>query len=869
MKIRIILLLLFLSGITYFQSALAQAQLPEDLRQLRDIPVFAAEKYGQWAGSGYGMVLETLGEGGNASLPVDETERFNDLPSYRVRVTGENGWWRFILAGQNWESYSIAPYYANGALEFNVKGAAGEEDFQVSISDVVHGRDPLTLPSNEIPVSSLLTVSDEWQQVRIPLTTLLPEPGDFNLEQMYTVDFSSVSGSPMTFWLADIKFTSPDREPAFPPIKLNQLGYLPAAAKVALITGFADELEVQPGDTFEVRELLGNQVVYEGELTLAADEDPVVSGERILAADFSDLTTPGDYYLALDTARADRSPSFTIGDDIYGRFLADTQRYFYLQRSGLALEAQYAGQFARGAGHPQDASAEFRSGVLAARNVAGGWYDAGDFGKYVNAGATAVSDLLWAYELFPNQFPDGQTNIPESGNGLPDLLDEVRWELDWILKMQDPDSGGFYHMVQPTEDGTIPAARGPRYIEDEEGSRTNVRPTSTSASAVAALAQAALVYAPFDADYAAILQSAAESGWQYLEDNPDGVAAVPGPYSDDQDDDERFWAAAALYRLTGEAVYNDHIKAVYQDVPTFFTSEDDNAYGVSIMGMVGWLNYAYSANPDPEAITYFADMFTNWSARMADRWQASPWKLALLDEDFYWGSNYVTLTTPLVMLVGARALGLEEDTAVSISQDALNYLLGTNPLRFSYVSGYGEDSLRQPFSQQWSNDGLPDVPPGILAGGPNAYTNPLLYSNFAAKRYVDSQAAWSTNEHTIYWNSTLVFHAALAAQLANPAGLAPAQPVGSVQATAVAQLPPTPVPEVVEAAEGETAVAVPTPAANVVPSVVEVPASSTLTYILYALISLNVLALLGLILVAAYLRRILARLPKAPGKEEG
>ncbi|MCZ7669345.1 MAG: glycoside hydrolase family 9 protein [Chloroflexi bacterium] len=113
------------------------------------------------------------------------------------------------------------------------------------------------------------------------------------------------------------------------------------------------------------------------------------------------------------------------------------------------LEEAYAGQFARGAGHPQDAEAAFRSGAKPPIDVSGGWYDAGDYGKYVNAGATAVSDLLWAYELFPQQFPDGQMNIPESGNGVPDLLDEARWELDWILKMQEPESGGFTTWCNP------------------------------------------------------------------------------------------------------------------------------------------------------------------------------------------------------------------------------------------------------------------------------------------------------------------------------------------------------------------------------------------------------------------------------------
>jgi hypothetical protein len=474
----------------------------------------------------------------------------------------------------------------------------------------------------------------------------------------------------------------------------------------------------------------------------------------------------------------------------------------------MALDAQYAGQFARGVGHSQDAAAEFRSGSLPPRNVSGGWYDAGDYGKYVNAGATAVSGLLWAYEMFPAQFPDAQLNIPESGNGVSDLLDEVRWELDWIMKMQDPDSGGFYHMVQPTEDVVIPAAAETRFIEDVNGSNQNVRPTSTTGSAVAALAHAAFVFAEIDPDYAAILQTSAESGWAYLTANPAVVESVPGPYSNSEDLDDRFWAAAALYRLTGEDQYDAYLQTIYQDVTTLFDSETDNAYGVGKMGMVGWLCYASSENPNPALMAFFEPLFSDWSDHMTQRWQNSAWNLTLLDEDFYWGSNDVTLTTPLVMLVGAQALGQDTDTAVHISQNALDYLLGTNPLRFSYISGYGLDSLRHPFSQQWSRDGIPDVPKGILAGGPNEYTNPLLFSNFAGKNYVDSNAAWSINEHTIYWNSTLVFHAALASYLGNQSGApaaesstpAAATPVVSEAIATPAPAESQPVEEVVAAA---------------------------------------------------------------------
>jgi hypothetical protein len=839
-------LLLGLMGIVSLVSA-QSSDRPADYRQLPDIHIFADTKYGQWAGSGNGLDLETVGEGGSASLPVDESVRFNDLPSYRVSVTGENGWWNFILAGNNWESYSIAPYYPDGALEFDVKGANGGEDFQVAISDTEYGRDPVNLASDSITISTILSITTQWQHVRIPLTTLLPEAASFNLDQIFTIDFSSVDGSAMTIWLNDIKISSPEKELGFPAIKLNQLGYTPAALKTARVTGFAEELAAVAGDNFEVREVGSNNVAYQGSLELWSDFDAVVSGERILAADFSDLTEPGQYYLALDDPDVGNSLPFAIDTAVYDGLLVDTLRYFYLQRSGMSLDAQHAGQFARGVGHPQDASANFLSGTQPPRNVAGGWYDAGDYGKYVNAGATAVSDLLWAFEFFPGQFPDDQLNIPESGNGTPDLLDELRWELDWLLKMQDQTSGGFYHMVQPTENSVITAAIEPRFIEDVEGNRTNVRPTSTTASAVAALAHAAQVFTPFDPDFGATLRAAAESGWTYLAANPDGIAPVPGPYSDDDDHDDRFWAAAALYRLTGDAVYHDYIKQVYQDVETFFDTETDNAYGVGSMGMVGWLSYVYSSQPDPELLAFFEPLFTAWADRMTVRWQDSPWNLTLLDEDFYWGSNYVTLTTPLVMLVGMRALGMAEDTTVVISQNALDYLLGTNPLRFSYISGYGADSLRRPFSQQWSRDNIPDVPKGILAGGPNAYTNPLLYSNFAGKRYVDSAAAWSTNEHTIYWNSTLVFHAALAAQIANPKD-APA--VSPVQSAAV---PEAAAPNQSAPASGVTA-----ETAAVEPSEAPQPIinNPSMTYIIAALIILSLLILANFVFLYRIWRRI-------------
>lgn len=766
---------------------------PVDYRQLPDLHLLSETPYGQWIGSGNGLEIET---DENGRLPVDPSETFNDLPSYRVRVRGESGWWSFILAGKDWESYSIAPYYPDGALEFNIKVASdGAKDFGIMLNDMVVGRNPENLESNEIKISEVLSETDEWRPVTIPLSALLSEGAGLNLDQLFSVVFSGIfqgaEAQEMTFWLNDVRFTAPGVEPSHPQIKLNQLGYTPAGQKVARVSGFDDALFAQTGTPFTVRDISNNQPVYQGELALLADYDAVVSGERVLTADFTDLQTPGRYYLSIDAYQVADSPLFTIGESVYQDLVVDGLRYFYLQRSGMALDAVHAGKFAREAGHLQDAQAEFRSGSQSPMDVSGGWYDAGDYGKYVNAGATAVSDLLWAYELFPEQFTDEQLNIPESGNGVPDLLDEVRWELDWMLKMQDPASGGFYHMVQDTEATTVSAAGEPRFIEDTDGKRENVRPTATTGSAVAALAHAALVFEPIDPAYAAALLSAAEAGWVYLEENPDGVDSVPGPYSDDDDSDNRFWAAAALYRVTGNQAYHDYVKSVYRDVETFFESETDNAYGVSRMEMIGWLTYAHSEERDPDVMAYFVSLFEEWSARMVARWQASNWDIALEDDDFYWSSNYVALTTPFVMLVGSEALGEMDGTAVVMSQQALDYILGNNPLSFSYVSGYGERSVQHPFANQWSYDAVPEVPDGVFVGGANAKTNPLLYSNFAGKRYLDSNANWTTNEHTIYWNSNLIFHAALANQLSQP-GSAPVFVEPTPLPTTAAELEPAP-----------------------------------------------------------------------------
>ena len=831
-----------------------------NIAPLRALSIFSETAHGQWAGSGNGDYIEN----NNGSLPIvnNENPSSNNFPSYKINVTGGWGWWLTILAGAGWESYSIEPYVETGALEFNIKTADSSSDganLLLTVADVVFERNPKNCEPNPVPLSNYVTVNGTWQSVQIPLTDLVgdgscsnPDSGSaypaglFDPSQIYGLilknaaydanDPNNVDNASFSVYLNDIRWTSPDSEPVFPPVKVNQLGYTPNSPKYALISGFSDVMLANSGDSFEVRQTSDNAVVYTGSLSLVTSND-AASGEKVLSADFSDLSITGSYVVHvpgyLDSAE------FTISETAFDPLVVDSMRYFFYQRQGIELTTANAGTYARGVGHPgtsnpnQDNAAIFESDTNVTRDVTKGWYDAGDYGKYVNAGATALSDLLWAYELFPDEFPDNHLNIPESGNGVPDILDEVRWELEWMLKMQDND-GGFYHMVKSKapdggewdSDTTPDVSPDTRYIRDNDvwgnlGFRTGVKPTSVTASAVAGLAHAAVVYQPIDATFSAELLQAAEDGWTYLQNN-NYISTIVGapysiPYEDydnkpyDPDLDDRVWAAAALFRATNDTQYRTYFDNNYANLLTGFTSTSENAYGVGNVEIPAVLMYFAAGNQTQSTMDSLTTEFYQWRDHMLNRANSSVWQHTLQDDDYYWGSNYPGLTTPLALAVGTNFLGSYDDNIVNLSRQSLNYVLGINSMQFSFVSGYGENSLERPFSQMFNFDGNPGVPAGIMVGGANEYNNALLYSSFPAKKFSDNAAAWSTNEHTVYWNAVLVFHAALIAHEADSTYTPPPTPTPAPSNTPTPQPTNTPTAtplptEIIDVASGENSV---------------------------------------------------------------
>ena len=726
--------------------------------QQNDLILFSNEVLGGWSMEG-GQELDERG-----FLPVDKNMIYNSLPSLHIKTSVNENQWLCSIAPKGWNAMNLEPYVANGTLEFNIKGAKGGEVFEISFGGKrTDGKGDIDIAS--FRTSTQFKITDEWQHISISLKEIMNLSGEADLRSFRQLIFKEVDNGvnekPIEVWINDVKIITPDDEVSQNPIKINQIGYHLNAEKYALISGFAHKFKTPVGTNFTVKDS-ENKVIFKGKLSLVSENDSIVSGDRILKADFSDIKTPGEYLLEVDGVG--KSQKFVIEDGLYKTLLEDATKYYYLQRGNAVIEEKYVEEkFARGEGLPQDRSVPLNSQRenLKRYDVSGGWYDAGDYGKYTNAGATAVTELLWAYEMFPKQFADKKDFIPESGNGVSDLLDEIRWELDFLLKMQDKKTGGIYsHVWAQNYDGTPDIALTmDRYIQDKNGTMTNVKPTTHTADVVAALAHGYTVFKNIDKEYAEKLLEAAKFGYQYLEKNSNLITSMPNePYYDGNDTDNRLWAAAELYRATGEKKYNKYFLNNYRNFEESFEAEK-NGHGWGNMEKVAFYAYLSSKNSASEVKEWFKEKFTSWSDDVFEKTIKNPWKTVLGENDYVWGSNSVIGTTLMDLYVGNKVLGKDNDRTIAMMRTNMNYFLGINPLAFSYVSGYGENCLSHTYSNIYNYDGILEIPKGYFAGGPNQFQGAEL-SKFNARDYVDSGYEWTTNEHTIYWNSVLIFSTA-------------------------------------------------------------------------------------------------------------
>jgi hypothetical protein len=434
-------------------------------------------------------------------------------------------------------------------------------------------------------------------------------------------------------------------------------------------------------------------------------------------------------------------------------------RYFYFQRQGIDLEQRYAGVLARRNLHPGDRTVKKYS----QRNqpnapvfdISRGWYDAGDFGKYFPPAASTVTDLLFAYELFPQLFSDNQLNIPESRNGVPDILDEIKWQLDMMLKLEDGTTGSFYEVAN-YEGDTI-------FIIDTHGvtGAGNTKSTIATAWAAGVFAHAYIVYKdiPLYQTFANQCLTVARRAWVYLEANPNEHSWVNGAgrsyyYDPAETGKIKFLAAAALYRATGEAGYQKYVVDNYRG---FNYSREFNANQVVSIGDIGtgFLHYAMSPNPNANVIRFFRDRFEGFENAILRYYNQNAWPTALVDWAYFWGSNKPMIRIPVELFMCNQVLGKDTTQSIELLQDAVHYILGINPLSFSFISGHGDNCVINIYSGIFSYDNIDEIPRGYLAGGANQYEAGFM-SNFVSKCYIDSDREWTTNEHAIYWNAAMV-----------------------------------------------------------------------------------------------------------------
>ena len=569
--------------------------------------------------------------------------------------------------------------------------------------------------------------------------------------------------------------------PVSPNIHIDQLGYLPNAVKIAVVAnpqvGYNAAQSFTPGSTYQVRDAVTDAVVYSGGLTAwndGATHDQ--SGDQVWWFDFTTVTTPGSYII-YDPDNDVASYPFEIGEDVYVEMMAQAMRTFYYQRFNFAKQQPYAEanwvDAAAFDGPEQGAdtrainpSNPYSSDPATAKDLRGGWFDAGDLNKYVNFADGVIHDLLFAYEQNPTVWRDNY-NIPESGNGIPDMLDELKYELDWLLKMQvttadtsmpnfnSSDVGSVLHKVSVVDwnSGAPPPSA------DTSMHRYAPPTTSATISAAGAYAHAALVYqASSDATlqtFGQKLETAAVNAWNWLQANPaystyDNAGFVNVSAEDNVEYQKANKLAAAIYlfALTGEAEYGSYIEANIADgllINPTDPNDFDNAYllpdGPRLEAGNAQLLYAHLPTANKTIANQIIDKYsfaaTNpWVpyAPFRNFQEKTDAYRAYLDLH-YWGSNRPKSNTGnLLMNMAYYGLdggnGADYETAAS---GYTHYLHGVNPIGifyFSNMSAHGVENSVPEFFHLWFSDGsdwdnvessLYGPAPGFLVGGVNEF----------------------------------------------------------------------------------------------------------------------------------------------------
>lgn len=595
-------------------------------------------------------------------------------------------------------------------------------------------------------------------------------------------------------------------------IRVNQLGYYSGAQKHAtLVSDDALPFDVQLKDS------TGN-VVWNGKSQPKGEKD-IASGENVHLIDFSDFKTAGkDYRLFAGTAS---SFPFDIGIDLYNQMKYDALKYFYHARSGIEIKMPYCEdiKWQRSAGHPDDSVKQFPNKTYVDDNGnvvsyigpstidgSGGWYDAGDYGKYVVNGGLATWTLQNQYELAKKNrntdaYDDGTLNIPESEDGkkTPDLLDEARWNVEYFLKVQIT-SGSTPGMVIHKLADERWTVLGVKPGDDDQ--KRYYYPVSTAATLnfAAVTAQASRLWEEYDEEFATQCLKQSETAWKAALEHP----KIYSPFnnimgtSDINLDDEFYWAACELFITTGKPEYLDYLKESKYALkcPTTLSGESNGT-----PGSMDWSNTAACGTIDlilcrPDGLTAVdldaaarsmeaaADIYLSVQANEGYEvpFEVSTYinefggQSEVINDGYPWASNQFVVNNGMILACAYEFTGDRKYLNGVI--ETMNYIMGRNPINKCYVSGYGENPLQYPHHRYYCpqiDPALPSVPPGFLSAGPNsgcqdpwAAGSGFKANKVAAQKcYVDHVESWSTNEVTMNLNAAFAWLAGYIDERAN------------------------------------------------------------------------------------------------------
>jgi endoglucanase len=636
-------------------------------------------------------------------------------------------------------------------------------------------------------------------------------PKPIRVEQTFTADEADDPTAEMAFHLGGELATAPNTvcfddlhlvdptyvappprpAPAAPPVRVNQVGLFAAGPKRA--TWLTATRSPVP---FELVDGAGH-VVFSGR-TQPAPRDPS-SGDAVQLLDFSGYHGTGQHLrlrVAAVAGVAESDPFDVAERGVLAPLVRAALRYFYQNRSGVPLAQPFTegAAWERAAGHPTDSEVPCAAdaGCDYPLDVSGGWYDAGDYGKYVVNGGLSVWLLLNMWELSQaagkngvalTGLGDGALGIPESGNGRSDVLDEARFEIEWMLKMQVPEgkphAGMAHHKIHDV--AWTGLAVMPQLTADVKRA---LRPVSTAATLnlAAVAAQSARVFAPIDAAFARRCRRAAERAWRAAEAEPPRLVGPSdrsggGAYDDDDVSDERYWAAAELFVTTGDGRYRSALDtSPFRDHITRRTLGAASTISWRATDALGMVSLILGPKVPRELKESRRRLIVEAADAYARDAAAAGFGQPLSGTVYPWGSNAVIVDNGMVLALAHWLTG--ERRYLDGAAGALDYVLGRNALGKSYVSGFGVRPLEQPHHRFWSHaldPRFPGPPPGALAGGPNTaledpYARAALAGCVGQRCYVDNIEAPSLNEVAINWNAALAWLAAYV-EAAMPAAL--------------------------------------------------------------------------------------------------